>query len=158
MEYKEDFEHEFLKPFKYASGGDEVLSQKIVIPAPSNRLLEQISTIEKEYRKSELKMVESFKNVIGEEAFANLMKEREDQDKSKDQDSEMTPNAVISSMMGGGSNMVKCFSALKIILKKSIVDGETKMTPSMFDDMSPIDTKEILGKYIINFLVISQQD
>ncbi len=147
---QDEFTHNFIKPFKYAKGGDEAEAGCITVHAPTNRLLKQVSIIEKEYRKSELKLVEAFKNVIGDSGFQKIIE-------GKQETQEITPDAAISSMMSGGAKMDDCYGALKIILSGALVDDDTKMTATMFDDMRPCDTKEIMGKYIVNFLLTSPQ-
>jgi hypothetical protein len=163
MDYKDSFEYDFIVNFAYAKGGDQVEAQNITVMAPSNKLLKQISIIESEYRKSENRGVQSLKNIIGDKAMKDMLdiqrdkeaakKEKTDSESEKD---ELTPDGVINTMLGNGAKMAECYAALKIILSSALVDGETKLTSTMFDDMAPVDTKQILGLYIINFLAISQ--
>lgn len=146
--------YDLKSPFRYTNKGELVEGASfVVIKAPTNKNLEDVSIIEQEYNKALLKAATMFSEMqdkIGEEA-KNKKADKED------------PNADASStvmlMQSGGADMSKCYKALQRILVSGtnedptcyIDDVKERLTTGLFESMSPYDTKIILGLYIQNF-------
>lgn len=119
----------------------------IEIKAPTNRLLNQITEIERAF----MKAATSFKkegDVTPESTeltdSAPSMKELGD--------------GYVSAMIMAGIDLKPCYEALRHILLESATVEGVKFTSFHYDQMIPSDTSKILGEYIANFTRFSQKN
>lgn len=158
---KNSFDYNFEGELLYAKKGDMVQAKKISIKAPTNSNIIETIKLQQEYEKSQLKMASSLKDFVGQ-AQVDKMLESNKGNKTKDKEEEPTTTIIIQQLMAGG-DVEKCFDALKKILLSShrnnaiaMIDDIEPMTETIYDDMAFVDTKNILGLYILNFMAISQ--
>lgn len=151
--YVSEIVHNLIVPFKYHCKGQEIEAKSIIVKAPSNEQLNDVSALDQFQNKG----------MIGMTKFAP---DREELDQNKKggkppkQWNELTEEEKISSVLmsvnAGNDSMSKCYAHFKNILETSaLVDGKEKMTGFLFNKMSPIDTRNLLGKYLVSFLPIS---
>jgi len=158
--YKASFNYELKMPVKVASKGMEIDAVSIEIFAPTNQVMTDVGVLDFEFNRAK-------KGAIKEstEMIKGLSKETLDNLKVKEvevKEEEATPQQITREMSMYGSDMNRCFLALKNILTAGnkerpvcLIDCE-KMTSPIFDSLGFEDTKLILGKYIISFLDISR--
>lgn len=157
------FVYEFCDEVKYFKDGKESVAQTLTVFAPNNKVLNETTIIENELNRSQMKALEIMRNSFGSEQYDKMVKDKPEE-KNKDKQIQ-TPDQIIITMSTGGADLMRCYNALKHILCLK-VDGKTfcvlddteKMTSNIFDDMTPKDTKIILGKYILTFLIASQNN
>lgn len=149
-QFKTEFTYEFKIPFKYAYKGELIEAKKITIKSPNNIVKNFVTKID-EQRLIASKNWQDKMNIIVE-------------DKKEDTKTELQESDIVEFIGSGGGNFNICFEALRDILKSgnenspvALLDDETKVTSPLFDNFSYIDTKNILGGYIKNFLLSSRQ-
>lgn len=161
---KREMKYELKAPFEYSKSGDFVEAKTITVAAPTNRVLKYVSFIEQEFEKSQIQTLANVKSALGEQAFAAILENRKFSDKGDpDQDQKIDGETVVKNLMSSGCDIEKCFDHLKQILisgkvekPNCVIDDIERMTEVIFEDMSTIDTKNLLGEYIINFITASQ--
>ncbi len=153
-------QHNLKFPVSVSVNGDVIEAQSIEIFAPTNKFFKYTNIMDTEFNISKSNAMKNLMGMISPEKLEELQKV--DRKNVKNTEEEYTPNSLIAEMLQNGANIEKCFDALKTILTSNTVDktmcliDTVKMKPDHFDELSVIDTKEILGKYMINFLGISR--
>lgn len=153
--YKSEFRHDILVPFSYMHGGSIVEggATYLTVKAPSNKNLADVCIIEQEYQSSMLASAEKFSEL------ANKMTDEQRKESKKENTPEEEADGMLTMMMAGGANVSKCYEALRRILLSgskqdpttTVDDVQERFTDPMFQEMSPLDTKKLLGLYIVNF-------
>lgn len=146
--------------FQYADGGDMVAAQSITVIAPNNTVARHVYVIEQQLNKSQMSLLSTLKDTVGEDAFQERIEKKSSPDeKSKREDADM----VVQSLFAGNADIEAVMTAFeKILLSGSperptcVIDGKVKMTGVIFKEMTPGDTKRLLGEYIVNFISASQ--
>lgn len=161
MEYKTSFTHELKIPIDIASAGKMVRAVSLEVKAPTNQVMSDVNIIDFEFSKARKNAMKdssaSIKELTPEqiETFQRVSKE---QVKTE----EPNPLDVVKEMVMFGADMDRCMFALQNILTAGnkekpmcIIDVE-KMTKPVFQELSIVDTKTILGLYVISFLDTSR--
>jgi hypothetical protein len=161
---RKQFTHEFIDELHYAKGGELTIAKTIVVNAPTNKVLAEVSIIEQEFMKAQLNTMKTFRESVGNETFDKMIDNKPKDKKTDKEDDENTAEGVATMLVSGGADLSKCYFALKTILTVKVapksfayVDETEPMTKEMFDDMTPNETKMILGEYISFFIVASQK-
>lgn len=151
-QYKTEFVYEFKIPFEYACRGEMVTAKKITIKSPNNMVKMFTSEIDKQ-RLMAARIWQQNINTNENDIQANNTQNVDNGEQEIDNDS------IIEFIGSGGGDLNACFEALRNILKSgneqypvAVLDDETKVTSPLFDKFSYIDTRNILGGYIKNFL------
>jgi len=154
------FDYKFCGDLWYINKGEKVKAKKITIKAPTRLHLKEVLFIEQEYEKSQLKLLESMKNIIGDELLKDTISDNSKKTKEKEEEKEEV--AVLKSLMSGGADVEKCLSCLETIFLSSkngvhfaYVDDKEEITDTILEDFSIIDIKNLLGSYIVNFIIAS---
>lgn len=161
----EEFIYVLKNGFKYAKDGEMAVAREVRVSAPSNKVLRQVNIIEQEFEKSQLRLLTSFKDAIGEKAFEKLLEDKGPGATADESQKKTTPEEAVKNFYSGDADLEKCYAALKDILcsgneanPTAVIDGITKFTRPLFDEMTPSDTKGILGGYVVNFIIASQSN
>jgi hypothetical protein len=154
QEYMEKITHTLIKSFNYAYSGEQVSATSITIKAPSNNIMQHVGILEQEVASSFMNLKDKLKDEIEESKKNEDGKQQEDTNESAIQ--------ILLMITGTGANLVKCMLAFREILCAGnttspicLIDEQEKMIKPIFDKMSTLDTKIMLGRYITNFIVAS---
>jgi len=146
--YQVEFTHELKFPLTYALNGESVEAKNITVKAPNNLVSSLVSIIESEMNRA----------VFEVSLKVNKADAPKEDEKTENETEENKINSVYM-MLSAYGDMNKCLVAFKSIMTferggkaTALVDGLTKMTSPIYDDLSLPDTKELLIKYILNFL------
>jgi hypothetical protein len=163
---KESFDYEFIASLNYIKKGEPVRAKKISIKAPTNRNIRELTILEKEFEQSSIKMVSMLSQSLGKDNFDNIINNRDEfqkKPKKKSESEEPKEQSIIKTLFSGGADIEKCFDILKKIFLNSsntnpvaLIDDTEKLTETIYNDFSYIDIKNILGLYLINFIISSQ--
>ena len=161
MEHIKSISYNLKNPVTVSNKGTFIEAQSIEIFAPVNSVYKHVNVLDHEYNKAkkelESSVLESIKGITPEQ-IQNLKNANLTEEKEKP----LIAIDVVNEMIKNGADIDRCFEALKEILTSSIKDkplcliDTVKLEKSIFDCLSIIDTKEILGLYIISFLGISR--
>ena len=149
-ELKKTFDYEFAGDLSYVKDGEQKKAVMLSIKAPTNRNIDDVLVLEQELAKSQMNILSTLKESLGEGGIEKLSKMRDDVDDSEE--SQNTRESILQQLMGGGADVKKCMNALKKILlsnpngSTAFVDESTKLTETIYNDFSFIDTKNILGE------------
>ena len=144
----EILKYELKEPFDIHEKGELVQAKFIEINGPSNLVLRHVSVLDAEMNKAIFKFARMEK-----EKTSSRVEESENESTEKH---ELSGSDILMALNGSGGDVGKCYDSLKSILKLScFVNANVQFTGSMFDKMSYIDTKEILGEYLKFFLASS---
>jgi ribosomal protein L3 len=151
--------HNLKFPVSVSVDGDIIEAQSVEIFAPNNKVYKEVNIIDVEFNKSRSNAIQKSMDMVKDMSESKIEQLKKMQSSEKEKTPE--PSEIISEMIQNGADMNKCFDALKEILTKqttkaSCLIDTVPMKKEHFDELSVIDTKEILGKYIINFLGISR--
>ena len=160
MSNKKSVTYGLKTPVTVTVAGKFVDAQSIEMFAPVASMMKNINILDSEFHKakanSDKAILETIKGITPEqiETFKKGI--------SEDKVPEPTPLAVVSDMVKNGADMDKCITALKDLLtvqvnaKPMCIIDTVPLIKEHFDNLSIIDTKEILGLYLISFLGISR--
>jgi hypothetical protein len=77
-------------------------------------------------------------------------------DKTTDEDAEQH----IMMLSGNGFKLAPAFSNLRALFtcprNPALMDGKEPMTELLFEQLTPVDSRILLGKYLLNFLNFSR--
>lgn len=159
-----EFTYNFRNELMYAKDGEPVKAETITVKAPRNNVLRQVSLIEQYFEQSQVNMLKAFKDAIGDVAFQKMLESRGVEETAKEVKGKSETSEIMKQFYAGGANLDKCYEALRQILisgntesPTAVLDSRVKITSPIFSDMTPEDTKNILGEYVINFIIASQQ-
>ena len=149
--YKEEFSHELIMSVEYAHGGATAKAKILFVKAPCNAQLESLAELEQANNEALINVSVKLRDVIkGHEA------QESKSDKITDGDAEQH----IFLLSGNGFKIKDGLANLKAILahqhNPALMDGKEPMTELLFEQLSPVDTRILLGKYLLNFLNFSQ--
>ena len=128
------------------------------VKAPTNKNMDDVLVIEQELAKSQMNIISSLKESLGSDGVEKLSKMR---DEVESVEEESTKESILQQLLGGNADVKKCMRSLKnILLSKpngpmACIDENIQLTETIFNDFSFLDTKNILGEYILNFLLTS---
>lgn len=130
------------KPIEVHRNGQAETAFSLEIKAPTNRLLNQVAEIEKAFMSAAMKLSE---------------KTSAAETKDSAQTADKSPESNVLAIMAAGVDIRPCYAALReILLESATIDG-IKFTDFHYSNMTPADTKKILGEYIANFTQFSQK-
>lgn len=137
-----DFTHTLATPVPYQSGGENKDAKVIILSAPSNK-----------QRRSAARLKQFFFQAIG--SLDNNSEAAQAKDAAK---SEKPKGSDIVSLLN--MSEVDCDEVHEAFMKLmtggcALVDGEEPMTSIVYDNLSFADTEEMLGDYLVNFLIPS---
>ena len=160
-EYLKSFDYELKQPVNIDVQGKAVDVYSLKIFAPNNQVWTDVNKLDVEFSKARRGAMKESSESLRHLSPAQLksISKRDDKEEKKE---EPKPFEVIQDMITFGSDMNTCYMALKDILSAGniekpmcLIDNE-KMTATIFNMLSNMDTKEILGRYILNFLDFNQ--
>jgi chlorite dismutase len=157
MEYKKSFTYTLKQPVGVSVNGKVIEAQSVEVFAPIHFVFKDVNVIDVEYHKSRNEAIKQ-----ASEALKHISKEQIDIIKAASEEkTEIKPETIISEMIRNGADLNKCLIALKNILTATLQKPMcfidiVPIPSSVFDNLSVVDTKALLGLYIINFLDISQ--
>lgn len=124
------------RPIEIHRNGQRETAFSLEINAPTNRLINQVAEIEKAFMAAAMKLSENG--------------DKKDKEKeSKDYKPEALESVLF--MLAAGIDIRPCYNALReILLESATIDG-IKFTDFHYSNMTPMDTKKVLGEYIVNF-------
>lgn len=163
MSYKTSFKHDLEIPVKIASGGKEVEAVSVEVFAPTNQVSADVNVLDSEFHKARKNAVKDSSSAIKDLTVEQIETFKKLSDSSKEvKEGDAKPLDIVREMIMYGADMDRCVLALKNILiagrkekPMCLVDVE-KMTTPIFEELSVIDTKSILGLYILSFLDTSR--
>lgn len=136
--------YELKKPFTYAYKGDTVEAKFIELKEPTRKDLANFTPIQQVF----MKAIKELQAEVAVEAEELESKE----------DNETSPEAVIFIMSQSDADMVKVSLYASDLFKNgsALIDGETKLTQPLMDQMTMDDWNGLLGTYIANFIAPSR--
>lgn len=156
-DFIDKFEHELKQPIKYSTGGEHVEAKKLVVFAPTNRISQYVALIEQQFSKAVIDFQVKFASVATEDVKEKAVA-------SKDTISDKDQLDTIITLLMSSAEVDKCFIALQKILTSQyggksmcLVDGIEHLTNPIYEELGYKDTKEVLAKYIENFISSSQK-
>ena len=151
--YKEEFSHELISPVEYSHSGSVAKAKILFIKAPCNAQLENLAALEQANNEALFNIAVKMKDAVRGEEKTNV-----DPDKILNADAERH----IFLLSGNGFKLAPAFGNLKTLLthrlNPALMDGKEPMTELLFEQLSPVDTRILLGKYLLNFINFSQPD
>ncbi len=137
---KESMVFELTEPFEYASGGDMVSANFIELTPPTSRNMTECSALK-----------QAFYRAIPEGG-------RDDDDKPEKEDTDdITGSEVISMILRSKDvDLITVLLHAKELFKSvGLVDGEVKFGKPLIDLMDPDDFENMVGEYLVNFILAS---
>lgn len=139
------FEVELNHPFNYAHQGQQITAAKVVLSAPSRRVLEQSAPIKQYIARAVKRLTEE---QAGKEAPA----------KGAGGDEGLKGDEVLAVLMMYGEDHLKLELWFRELLVRGglcLVDGVQPLTIPLYGELSDEDGDAILGEYLARFLVSS---
>lgn len=168
------FTYEFKDEVRYFKDGKEAIAEIIVVDAPNNKILNEVQTIEMEYKKAEMirqKKAMAITSALDSKNLEKIIEERrselqnEKKEKKEETTKHLTAQEILDVLQYGEANMMLCFESLKKILTINFgsrrfakIDNSENVTSNIFDEMTPRETQLILGEYISTFIIASQNN
>ena len=133
-------------PFEYGEKGEMKEAKDLHVTAPNNRVLHEVSIIEKVVYKA-------FSDV-SKDAVASAAEE------TTKKATDLKGSDVITAMLVSGADLRNCYDAFKKILLAGAckVNNEAALNEVLYNKMNTNDTKGLLGEYIVNFMPAFQED
>ena len=153
MDLKKEFTYNLKVPFEVGDKGNMVFAETITIKAPTSRINCYTSVLDSEFSRAILKLAETSKtekkskNSDSQELF------------DSDDDKSINELMIIGAAYGDINKAYDAFK--KILLEKTpvapiaTINGDIKITRSLVDDIADIDFKQLVGRYLLNFLLVS---
>jgi len=139
----EKLKYDLKEKFNLAKKGDMEEANFLVVNAPSNKVINHVSFIDREVNKA---IMTFSKDQIVDSAKRPDVPENQ----------EISSEELLMALQAGNGNMEKCYGALKqILISSCMVDETIPFTSSMYEKMHYQDTKSLLGEYIKFFLTSS---
>ena len=156
---KDTIKYTLIRPFSYAYQGEAVEAQFIELREPTSHNLSEVGALRQgvvqAIRAVELTRQETESSA---KSKAEAPDEPEDVQANDQEESGITANDVISILASSPVDLAKIYnSARHLILSKNIarVDGQEKMTLTLFEKMSARDVEMMIGTYIASFILAS---
>lgn len=159
--YISEFSYELSTPIPYGSGGDMAEGSSLSCYAPTNQIAKYCAILEQQYNKALMDF---------QIKFASFAKDDDDtKNKAKEAAAEATEEEqqdTILMMLFSSAEMDKCMVAFQEIITfqhggkyaSCRIDGVQQLTKPLYDLLSYRDTKQLMGKYIVNFINSSRQN
>ena len=131
--------YELDTPFDYAHKGEKIEASFIELKAPTSRNMRECAFLKQAF-------------------FHSLPDDKGEEDGEKGDPSAVSGSQVISMMyLSHDVDMVPVLGHAKELFTSGVamVDGEEKLTKPLMDTLSQIDLENMLGDYLINFIVAS---
>ena len=137
------FDHELELPFQYAYKGDLQEASFVTLKAPSSKHISYCADLK-----------QAFMRALPTDGGASAAEGDKDGKGVDDLDGESI--MMLISMSKDVDLKTVLISARELFASGlAFVDGETKMTKPMVDEMSQDDLENMLGKYYLNFILAS---
>lgn len=150
--YISEFNFELTSPIQYGAGGDMAEGTSLTVYAPNNPVSKYCAFIEAQYNKAVIDFQIKFAHLATEDT-------RKQAEEKATELSEQDQQDTILMMLFSSSDMDKCMVAFQELLTYSFgkyascrVDGIQQLTRPLYDQLSYRDTKQLMGKYIVNFI------
>ena len=136
---KGEITHELTTPFEYHGNGENKTASVIILSAPSNK-----------QRKHAAKLKQYFFQAINSLQGADKAEAEENAKDPKGSD-------IVALLMMSDVDANDIHEAFKGIITGgcAMVEGATSLTDSLYEKLSFEDTEEMLGDYLVNFLIPS---
>lgn len=149
--YKENFSHTLVAPVEYATGGATAKAARLFVKAPANAQLTELSMLEEANNAALFNVAVRMKDAVKGEAKPPVP-----QAEITDEEAEQH----VFLLSSNGFKLAAGFAGLKGILTNprnpALMDGKEPITDMLFEQLAPVDTRILLGKYLLNFLNFSQ--
>jgi hypothetical protein len=151
--YKTEFVHDLSSPIEYACGGQLLKAKSIQVKCPSFAQMDDLSVLEQEFCKGQMNIVLKLSEM---QSKVNMPQQAAQAEKDEDEAS----LGLVSSLGANGFNLPLAYQKLQLLLTSdknpAMVDGREKITPLLFEQLSPLDARMLLGKYLANFINFSR--
>lgn len=140
-----EFQFELTTPIKYHSGGEEVEGTFITLTAPSYKQMDKCIPLKQAFFRAAASINDSVEE-------ANV------EPNAPAEAAGMTPEGLIALFYQSEEDMVKVFLYGVELFKSSgvaLVDGSVSMKQLLIEKMSQDDLENMLGRYMINFILAS---
>jgi len=143
--YITDFTYNLIHPVKFANNSKQDEIEYIVLSSPSTNQLRSSRMLKQLIMRGMLEV-------------SNKIDTKEEV-KGKKQNAGIDCDAVLLMMYGSNCDVDEYFSAFERLLKTEIakINGTNiALIPDLYNSLSPDDIDNILGEYIVNFLMPSK--
>ena len=133
-----DFAYELKTPISYHAGSDNKEAESVILSAPSNKQRRPAARLKQFF-------FQAIKDLKAEDQAAN-----DDGKKPKGSD-------IVALLMMSDVDANAVHDAFKDIATSgcAMLDGAVSINDSLYEKMSFEDTEEMLGEYLVNFLIPS---
>ena len=141
-----EFQFELTQPIKYHANGDDVEATFVTLAAPSYKQMDKCVPLKQAFYRAAASMGDDSEDAVTTEV-----------DVSPDKPS-ITPEELISLFYQSDEDMVKIvLYGVELFKVPSIaqVDGSVNMTQPLIEKLSQDDIENMLGQYMINFILAS---
>jgi len=142
---REDIKYELKTPIKYTTGSQGMVEGSfITITPPAFKHMESFVPIKQAFTNSVLKLQG---NVATDDSNINDTNEK----------TEIDPNEAMTLLYNYPDDLSEIFKHARKLLSSGVamIEGETKLTQSLIDDMALEDAEGLIGSYIVNFIMPS---
>lgn len=158
--FLQPFEYELKAPFEYANDGDFVTAKTITVKGPTCKIKDLTSKLAIEWENSSRLALIKVKETFGEKRYEKMMDSSQD-GKKETEEKVAKPEEVVNTLVQAGT-LTDFLVIIESILvggsnshPNCTIDGTTRITRTIMEDMAPYDLNMILGEYIINFITAS---
>lgn len=150
-----EFQFELKKPVKYDVSGEVVEGTFITLFAPSYKQMDKCVPLKQAF----FRVAASIQDNSEEEEMVKFSSG--DATKKNEQDSkedELTPEALISMLYQSEEDMIKILLYGIQLFKApgiALIDGSVGMTQPLIEKMQQEDLENMLGAYMVNFILAS---
>jgi hypothetical protein len=134
-----EFSYELESPFNYANKGNQETASFITLSAPTSKNMKECAELKQAF-------------------FRSLPKNQMDIENEQDDGKEIDGAGVmllIAMSMDVELAVVLCIAREVFTSGVAMVDGEVKLTKTLFDDMSLDDKEAMTGEYMARFILAS---
>lgn len=157
--YKTEFSVKLENGIEYMCDSQKKTMRTITVKVPTSKLLSDAQVIEAQVRRAERLKVKDSQQMLTTMSEEKIKFMQAEAKKAEKKDEVVDPIDIVNDFIGYELSLSTCSEALKNIMlspfAKALADGAVPFTDAMYDDMSIIDMKKVLGEYINTFLLKS---
>lgn len=121
----------------------------VQITAPSNKVGLHCASLDQKFQQAVMEL---------QQAQAEKNKDALPATKQEEKSEEVSGDEILSVLMISQINMPEYMAEFERIIlsgQSCLINGEIKMTKTLWEDVSYRDAKKILGEYMANFIIVS---
>ncbi|MEE9222966.1 MAG: hypothetical protein V3V40_05875 [Nitrosomonadaceae bacterium] len=152
---KTEFQFELTKPIKYDAGGEKVEGAFITLAHPSYKQMDKCVPLKQAFYRAAADIDADTEAVAAAVATAAAAAAATG---ATPEDTDITPEGLISLFYQSDEDMVKIILYGVELFKSpgiALIDGSTSMTHPMIEQLSQDDLENMLGQYMVNFILAS---